>query len=120
MGVRCFRFVCKIQLFHPHRAPLVKREAIGLFNFYDDLRVFLTLLVLNLSVVLIRGRLGPLRLFLDQTVFVCRETLRQMGSNPYLLLWFWLIFAQACGWVGVILTVGWTVLVQNQTGVAEP
>lgn len=96
------------------------RETSGLFNFYEELRVFLTLLALNLTVLLIRGRLGPLRQFVQQTVFVCREALQQMGSNPYLLLWFWVIFAQACGWAGVILTVGWKALVQNQTGVAGP
>jgi hypothetical protein len=102
------------------RALAAERELDRLINFYEELRVFLSLLTLNLVVLLLRGRLAPIRTFATQTAFVFREALQQMGSNPFLLLFFWLVFAQACGWVGVLLTVGWKALVQVQTGTANP
>lgn len=87
-----------------------------MFNFTDELGVFSLLLAANLIGLLISGQARRLVEWLRQATGAAWEALRQAGSNPYLLLFLWLVFAQACGWVGVLLTLGWKVLVETQKG----
>lgn len=96
--------------------PGTQKSSRRVFNFYEELGVFSILLVVNLIGLVMAGQWARVREGVSAGLASAWEALRLMGSNPYLALFLWLMFAQGCGWVGVLLTGGWKAIVQNQTG----
>ena len=87
-----------------------------MFDFQDELKVCLVLLGINLLRVLAQGQVGPVAAACRSVGPVLSGALRQIGSNPFLALFFWIVLAQAAGWLGVLMTFGWGELMRFQTG----